>query len=174
MYGFPTRIPPFLVAAALAGGAPGAPALAAAQQPAPANAYRLPSIVMVQPLDGGSVPRDKPIVVFRLTAGEPTDPIDTRSFAVTVDGADRTAAFEVTATEAWGPVAEPDVRPADTGGGATHTIAARICSHRGACAAMTATVGTAASPAVAGGSEPTRTARLLDLLLIAVKKLLGP
>lgn len=174
MHGFPTRIPLLFVAAALAGGAPGTPALAAAQQPAPADAYRVPSIVMVQPLDGGSVPRDKPIVVFRLTAGEPTDPIDTRSFAVTVDGADRTASFEVTATEAWGPVAEPDARPADTGGGATHTIAARICSQRGACAAVTATVETVASPAIAGGSEPTRKARLLDLLLSVVKKLLGP
>jgi hypothetical protein len=174
MYVVATRVPRSILAAALAGCAAGAPALAAAQQPAPASdAYRLPSIVMVQPVDGGSVPRDKPIVVFRLASGEPTDPIDTRSFAVTVDGADRTAAFQVTATEAWGLVAEPDVRPADMGSGATHTIAARICSQRGACAALTATVATVMSPAMSE-ARTTRKARLIDLLLTAMKKLLEP
>jgi hypothetical protein len=175
MYVPAARVPHSILAAALAGCTAGAPALASAQQPAPASdAYRLPSIVMVQPLDGGSVPRDRPIVVFRLAAGEPTDPIDTRTFALSVDGADRTAAFQVTATEAWGPVVEPDTRPADVGGGTTHTIAARICSQRGACTAMTATVGTVVSPAVGTGAPATRKARLIDLLLTAARKLLEP
>jgi hypothetical protein len=163
MYVPAARVPHSILAAALAGCTAGAPALASAQQPAPASdAYRLPSIVMVQPLDGGSVPRDRPIVVFRLAAGEPTDPIDTRTFALSVDGADRTAAFE------------PDTRPADVGGGTTHTIAARICSQRGACTAMTATVGTVVSPAVGTGAPATRKARLIDLLLTAARKLLEP
>jgi hypothetical protein len=41
-------------------------------------AYRAPTIALVQPPAGGSVPQDKPVVVFRFAAGEPDDPIDSR------------------------------------------------------------------------------------------------
>jgi hypothetical protein len=79
----------------------GAPSQGSAQQPvpapapssSPAPAYRPPALALVQPAAGGSVPQDRPVVVFRFAAGEPNDLIDVRSFAVAVDGHDRTQLF---------------------------------------------------------------------------------
>jgi hypothetical protein len=101
-------------------------------------AYRLPALALVQPAAGGNVPSDKPVVVFRFAPGEPNDPIDVRSFAVGVDGHDRTHLFQVNGGEAWGPLAPPDAESALEPG--SHEIAARICSSRGACADVSATV----------------------------------
>src|SRR5688500_18148450 len=98
----------------------GAPSQGSAQQPAPVPtqppgsgapgqamvaAYRLPTIALVQPSGAPTLPSDKPVVVFRFAPGEPNDPIDLASFAVTVDGRDQTRSFQVTASEAWGTLA---------------------------------------------------------------------
>ena len=110
-----------------------------AQQPAPPPApssqepaarYRSPSISLVQPGVGSnaSVPLDRPVVVFRFVQGEPTDPVDARTFAVAVDSQDRTSLFQVTSGEAWGPLAD-HTQPLVLG---PHQVSARICSTRGA------------------------------------------
>src|SRR5690349_18729997 len=58
------------------------PVPASASSPA-LMSYRPPAIALVQPLlppaGTGSVPRDRPAVVFRFAAGEPDDPLDARS-----------------------------------------------------------------------------------------------
>lgn len=157
----------------------------AAQQPAPSPSqptvlppYRAPTIALVQPQNGGAVPQDKPVVVFRFAAGEPADPIDARSFRVAVDGEDRTALFQVSAGEAWGPLAMASAgRPDDAVAAGAHTLAARVCSSRGACASTTATVtalpaAAVATPAPAPSAK--RRARVIDVLLSAVRKLLMP
>lgn len=138
--------------------------------------YRPPALVLVQPPVGGSIPQDRPVVVFRFTPGELADPVDARSFAVVVDGEDRSALFQVSASEAWGRIAPiPDGGHAGIALGA-HQVAARICSVRGACGEIVATVTIVASPAsVAETSEVGRKRSLLELLLEAAKRLLaGP
>lgn len=154
---------------------------ASAQQPAPpppapqappvAGApYRAPMIALVQPANGGTLPQDKPVVVFRFSQGEAADPIDAGSLAVTVDGRDRTSLFRVTAAEAWGPIAD-DAPPLAAG---PHQVTARICSTRGACAAVGATLIAVADP---GGLSPPPQKRrdwLIDLVLQAARKLLAP
>jgi hypothetical protein len=135
-------------------------------------AYRTPVIALVQPTAGAPVPQDKPVVVFRFTAGEMTDPIDARTLAVSVDGQDRTALFQMSATEAWGPLAAAG----ETIALGAHQIVARICSARGACTATTALVtvgqaigagGTAADP------KSTRKKKVVNALLGTVRTLLN-
>ena len=152
-----------------------------AQQPAPpaaegVPAYRAPTIALVQPAPGGTVPNDRPVVVFRFGAGEPADPIDARSFAVAVSDHDRTSFFHVTATEAWGPLAD-DAQPLAPG---PHQVTARICSTRGACGTVTATVIAVSDPAAAASRRDaappatSRRARLVELVLDAARRLLTP
>lgn len=139
--------------------------------------YRAPVLAMVEPANGGAVPADRPVVVFRFAPGEADDPLDLRSFAVSVDGQDRSALFQVTAREAWGPLVS-----AASGSGATHglspglhQVAARVCSSRGACTAMTATI--TAQTQASGDAPDNGTGgrhRLLDLLLSALRKLVIP
>ena len=147
------------------------------QQPPTAVApYRAPTIALVQPPPGGTVPRDKPVVVFRFAHGEPSDPIDATSFRVAVDGTDRSALFQVSATEAWGPlgVARPEAS-ADSLAVGAHQMEARICSSRGTCAITAATVTVMPAPVKPNPASPTdRKARLLDLLLTAAKRLIEP
>jgi hypothetical protein len=147
----------------------------------PVAPYRAPQLALVQPAPGVAVPQDRPVVVFRFSPGEPADPLDLASFAVAVDGVDRTALFQVSASEAWGPLAPPG--PPNIGGeGAAlvapgeHRVSARICSSRGACTTIAAAISV-----VPGHSKPTdqaeqqnRRQRLLDLLLTAARKLLVP
>lgn len=150
---------------------------ASAQPPAAITAYRAPVIALVQPAGGGTVAQDRPAVVFRFLPGEPIDPLDVRSFAVAVDGADRTPLFQVSATEAWGPLAATgaDGERSPLGLGA-HQLSARICSTRGVCASVDATV--TVVPAVggnaAGEATASRKARLLDAVLSVARKLLHP
>lgn len=130
---------------------------------------------MVHPLDGGIVPEDKPIVVLRFAPGEPADAIDTRSLVVTVDGEDRTALFQFTGTEAWGPI----VAPAAKVSRGAREIRARICSARGACASTKATVVIGPSAIAGAGNDvdaggPSRKSQVLDVLITAVKALLKP
>lgn len=161
-----------------------------AQQPAPPQPpapqvvpplapYRPPAIALVQPVDGGTVYQDKPVIVLRFAAGEPVDPIDLDSFAVTVDGIDRSPLFQRAAAEAWGALGP--LSGADSVVPGARRVSARICSVRGACAAVQATVNVlpaplpmtpeAASPARAAAS---RKQRILDAALSAVRRLLVP
>jgi hypothetical protein len=149
-------------------------ALDAQQPPPPVLApYRAPVIALVQPPDGGTVPQDKPVVVFRFAPGEPDDPIDAASFALSVDGENRTSLFQLSAAEAWGPLAAVADRASSLGLGA-HLVEARVCSAKGACAALSASV--ISVPGV-HGDPPTpssRRARLLDVLIRTTRKLLAP
>ena len=95
------------------------------------DAYRAPSIALVQPAAGGAIPQDRPVVLVRFAPGEPGDPIDAASFAITLDGADRTRGFHISAAEAWGSLVPPANEPALQIG--LHSLEARICSVRGAC-----------------------------------------
>jgi hypothetical protein len=159
------------------------PAVTIAQQPPGppvVPTHRLPVIVLAQPPEGATLPQDRPIVMFRFAAGEPNDPIDLASFAVTVDGVDRTSLFQVTAGEAWGPLVSADTVAAAR----LHQLTARICSARGACAFATTAVSvvpSATSQPAAGGaaadsssSASSRRRRVIDVILEALKKLLSP
>lgn len=169
-----------LLAVALGATTPALAAPLGAQQPnlptTTPSEYRAPTIVLAQPggATGHTVPQDRPVVLFRFAAGEPADPVDARSLAVVVDGEDRSALFQVVGTEAWGSLA----RPGETLAAGAHQIAARICSARGACAAVSATVDVVASPAAAPQAVPqpaaSRRGRLIDALLAAARRLLDP
>lgn len=136
--------------------------------------YRLPALALVQPPAGGSVPQDRPTVVFRFAPGEASDPIDSRTFAVTVGGENRSALFQVAATEAWGPLAPAVAGQSPVIALGAHRVAARICSVRGACAAVTAVV-TVVPPIASSEKVATdRKRSLLELLLLAVRKLVAP
>jgi len=142
-------------------------------QPPPIPSYRAPAIALVQPPNGISVPQDKPVLVFRFTAGDPSDPLDVASFRVAVDGLDQTQRFQIAAGEAWGALVSsiPD-EPISTG---SHQVAARICSSRGACGETQATVSVVPplTPTDSTGRQRTsRRERLIDALLSAVKRLL--
>jgi hypothetical protein len=155
-----------------------------AQPPAPSQAlpalasYRAPVIALVQPQDGGTVYQDRPVVVLRFGAGEPTDPLDLGSFAVTVDGVDRTKLFQTSATEAWGPIAQGGAGEAALATG-PHRLNARICSTRGACTVVQATV-YVLPLATTGATSPPPTAtrslrqRILDAALNATRRILIP
>ena len=167
---------PLVLAGALAGVA-AAPlgAQGSSGTPAPPVApYRPPVIALVQPSAGASVPSDKPIVVFRFAPSDSSDPIDARSFAIAIDGEDQKRLFQVTATEAWGPMAPP----APDGSGSTpvgvRRVAARICSIRGACAEVNERVTVVASEAAVTDAPLDRKRSLLDLLLLALRKLIEP
>lgn len=137
--------------------------------------YRPPALALVQPPAGGSVPQDRPIVVFRFAPGESGDPIDARSFSVTVNTENRSALFQVAASEAWGPLAPavPGHAPAIAPG--AHRVAARICSVRGACAEVIAMVTVVASPSsIPEKASVDRKRTLIDLLLLAARKLINP
>lgn len=100
--------------------------------------YRLPSIALVQPQDGGMVYQDHPVIVLRFALGEPSDPIDATSLAVNVDGMDRTKLFQTSGSDAWGPLAPAGV--SDLLAIGAHHVTARICSQRGVCAGMQVTI----------------------------------
>jgi hypothetical protein len=151
------------------------------QQQSALSPYRAPSIALVQPPAGGTVPQDRPVVVFRFVQGEPGDLVDARSFAVSVDGTDRSALFQLAASamggEAWGPlVAAAEISSGNLAPGA-HQVTARICSARGACASANATVTVLPTPAAgvtsAASHPPTgRKQKLLDALIAVGKRLL--
>ena len=153
---------------------------AAAQTPNVPAPYRAPTIAMVQPVNGGTVPRDKPIVVFRFARGEAADPVDVGTFAVTVNGVDRTPLFQVTAEEAWGALTRLMSSDSVIALG-PHSLAARICSVRGACAETASRVVAVDAPTVTAASastpvEPAKStrARVIELVLDAVRKLIVP
>ena len=153
--------------------------------------YRAPLIAMVQPPvatagGSGSVPQDKPVVVFRFAAGEADDPLDVGSFVVAVDGADRTPLFQTTASQAWGPLTDADAIRRGAFAAGPHRVVARICSNRGACALTDAQVMVAPTPGLAQPMADTATTpedkttrtplvrRALGMVLDAARKLLQP
>jgi hypothetical protein len=136
--------------------------------------YRLPAIALVQPLDGGAVYQDRPVIVLRFSAGEPADPIDATSLAVNVDGVDRSKLFQTAGSDAWGPLAPGD-SPLALG---AYRLAVRICTQRGACATTQATV-LAIPNAVATATSAPDTARsihqrILDAALKAARRIIAP
>jgi hypothetical protein len=162
----------------------------AAQQPAPAPpsgqpsqpaavvqlpTYRPPALALVQPAAGGSVPQDRPVIVFRFAPGEPNDPIDASTFAVTVDGKNRSSLFQVSSAEAWGPIAPSHDKSEPAPSAGAHRVTARICSIRGACSETATTVVAVPSSAVAPEARVAdRRRSILDALLTAARKLLEP
>ena len=126
-----------------------------AQTPAPPiAAYRAPTIAVVQPAPSVTIPRDKPVIVLRFAPGGLADPIDARSFTVHVDGVDRSAVFQETTSEAWGPLISPSIgselnpRP--------HQVRSRICSVRGARASTSGTVTVAVDAMAADDKDESR------------------
>ena len=181
----------------------GVPSPGSAQQPVPGpahpptssgsepvlGAYRLPAILLVQPAGAATVQRDRPVIVFRFVPGEPNDPIDLASFAVTVDGRDRTRFFQVTGAEAWGTLAgDASVQGDSSLALGTHQVSARICSARGACGVIVSSLTVVPSqlespsphPAAEGAAADnsnaasSRRRRVVDALLTALRKLLSP
>ena len=138
--------------------------------------YRLPAIALVQPQDEGAVYQDRPVIVLRFAAGEPTDPIDATSLTVNVDGIDRSKLFQASGSDAWGPLAPNAAADPPFPLGA-HRITARICSQRGACTMTQATVFAIANAASATGAPTTARSihqRILDAALNAARKIITP
>lgn len=171
-----------LVVATICGGARVAhgqspPAPQPAQSAPAIAAFRAPVLALVQPLDGGMVHQDRPVVVFRFAPGEASDPIDLGSFVVSVDGIDRSTLFQRASGEAWGPLAP--IVGADSLVPGAHRLSARICSARGACSAVQATVNVLpplipADPVAPASAGRSRKQRLLDAALSAARRLLVP
>jgi hypothetical protein len=151
--------------------------------------YRPPSIALVQPSAASTVPSDRPVVVFRFAPGEPNDPLDLASFAVTVDGRDRTRSFQVTGAEAWGSLSGDATVGSDSVLAlGIHQVSARICSARGACGVLVTSLTVVPSEVVSQTSNPaaegvaadssssvsSRRRRVIDVLLAALRKLLSP
>lgn len=134
--------------------------------------YHAPRIALVQPAEGGVLPQDRPVLVIRFAAGEAGDPVDARSFAVSVDSKDQTSLFQVSATEEWGPIASS---PSELSLG-SHEIAARICSARGACSITLATVTVSRSMVAAAQTSSAKSIskrkRVMDALLGALRTLI--
>jgi hypothetical protein len=154
----------------------GAATSAEAQSPSPVDsalpAYRPPLIVIAQP-DNVAVPQDKPVIVIRFGAGEPDDPIDAHSFAVSVDGIDVTTLFQLSGGEAWGPLAAGPGELAVN----NHEVVTRICSVRGTCSTSRKVIAVE-KPSVAVAPPPplqsaSRKKRVIDALLGALRSLLG-
>jgi hypothetical protein len=110
--------------------------------------------------------------MFRFAPGDSTDPIEVRSFTITIDGKDRTALFQLARDEVWGPLVPAEDTPSLAPG--AHVFSARICSIRGACGQVSGSVLVAAAPALQGKASVDRKRTFIDLLLGAAKKLLSP
>ena len=114
-----------------------------------ARSYRPPVIALAHPAPGGYIRSARPIIVLRFVPGEPSDPVDVTTLRIVIDGEDRTGRFDVTASEAWGPVARD--HGGDYGGDQgephavsreprVHRVTARVCSSRGVCGSTSAMV----------------------------------
>lgn len=143
-------------------------------QPAALPTYHAPTIIVAAPIDGTPLPEDKPVAVLRFMSVEPTDPIDALSFSVAVDGKDKTALFQASQGEAWGPLAAPN----EVLAAGQHELAARICTSHGECGTAKATVTVVASAsglqlttAKAAEAKQKKT-RILDAVLQAARILI--
>lgn len=139
-------------------------------QQAMSAAYNPPRLVLAYPAAGVTVPSNNATVVFRYALGDPSDPLDLRSFAVVVDGADRTPHFRVTADAAWGAISDQG-----KAGIRGHEVQARICSVRGVCSEVTAIVTVVGAISTSDDvAKRERRRKLIDVLLEAARKLLRP
>jgi hypothetical protein len=138
-------------------------------QEAVSATYAPPRLVLAYPAPGVTVPADHATVVFQYASID-ADPLDLRSFRVTVDGIDRTSHFRVTASAAWGTIAGGDAT-----GMRAHHVRARICSIRGICANTDAIVTVAGSPVPAKPSQSMeRRGKIIDVVLEMARRLLKP
>ena len=129
-----------------------------------------PQLTLAHPAPGASVPSDNAAIVLRYAAGEASDPLDLRSFAVWVDGVDRTLHFRVTAEAAWGPIVGAGGR-----GVRAHDVRARVCSVRGVCAELTAIVNVMAALSTNDHAvDKARRGKFIDIVLEATRRLLKP
>lgn len=159
------------------------PLSAKAQAPSlpgvPTSSSRAPVITLAQPAEGVAIPQDRPALAFRFAAADASDPLDLGSLRIVVDGRDATTCFQVTPNEAWGKLDPPPSSRASLVGVGLHAVSARICSLRGACGAVTASV--AVSP-VAPPPENTPNAAkppggpqgLIGALIKVARKIIGP
>lgn len=157
------------------------PPAARAQQTMPpataaSNSYRPPSIVLAQPLDGGTMPQDVPVLACRFSAADASDPLDLGSLRVALDGRDITPLFRTTPNESFASlVAGTAAAPGVVAG--PHTVSGRICSLRGACATVTATVhvvGIVPPEPPATAKTPAGPNGLIGVLVKLTRKVIGP
>ena len=142
---------------------------AAQSAPGAVPAYRAPTIALVQPVGTATVPQDMPVVVFRYVQGEPDDAIDQRSLRVVVDGEDRTSLFQMQDGKIWGPLTA--TVPLAMG---AHTVTARLCSIRGACATAAATLTVAPPDGIPVTKAASQRDNVLGALLTVLRELLNP
>lgn len=130
-----------------------------------------PTLILSYPTPGVSVPGDNATVVFRYATDDAGDPLDLRSFRITVDGVDRTSHFRVTADAAWGSIAQ-----GVEAGLRAHDVRARVCTIRGVCAELSAvvTVLTASREAKSEGARRARWGRVVDVTLEMLRRLMRP
>jgi hypothetical protein len=107
---------------------------------------RPPVITLAQPGEGVAIPQDRPALVFRFAATDASDPLDLGSLRIVVDGRDATTRFQVTPNEAWGKLDPPPASGVPMVAVGLHAVSARICSLRGACGAVAASVSVSAVP----------------------------
>jgi hypothetical protein len=130
--------------------------------------HRAPTIALVQPVAGSVITSDRVVLLFHVSPGEPDDPVDLASLLVRVNGEDRTGAFQVALVEsgheAWGNLSADDARRPRAG---TIEVMASICSGRGVCAVVRASIEVEEPPrAEPEGARPTSKGRLVLLLLV--------
>ena len=168
------------------------------QPPALAPGYRPPTIALIVPADGATIPADKPVIVLRFAAGDPADAIDPASLRMAVDGEDRTALLQLGDGEAWGPlmpdsvhsrtqdaISAPAHAPVIAPG--VHLVHARVCSKRGVCGMLDAPVTVVPVESVlhsdTGATADSTSERqstysllrwLLDLAIAIARRLLRP
>ena len=141
-------------------------------QASPPPGYRAPTLIVAAPADGAPLPEDKPVAVLRFMSAEASDPIDALSFSVAVDGKDKTALFQATSGEAWGPLAGADESIAP----GQHDLAARVCTAHGACTTVKAAVMVVAEASglpVAGAKAEAKQkkSRFFDAVVQAIRVL---
>ena len=146
---------------------------------APIVSSRLPFIALAQPPDGVAIPQDRPALVFRFGAADASDPLDLGSLRIVIDGRDVTARFQVIPNEAWGkidPLAASGTPMAVAG---LHAVSARICTLRGLCGAVAASINVSAvAPDVqVAPNAPTTSSGpqgLIGALVKVARKIIGP
>jgi hypothetical protein len=160
-------------------------ASAFAQQPTTPN--QAPSIKLIVPAEGAAIPADKPVVLFRFAAGDSSDAIDPASFRLAVDGLDRTNLLQLGNGEAWGPLVPDSFASSPPIAPGVHLVHARVCSVRGVCGLLDASVtvipaepiaqsgaAAAADSSAEHGTPISLIRMLLELVLALARKLIGP
>jgi hypothetical protein len=148
---------------------------------------RAPIISLVEPVNGGFVPQDRPIVVLHFASGDSADAVDARSFVLTLDGADQTALFRSTRQMAVGlfsPAGSTDSPMLALG---DHRLRAHVCSIKGICSEIDTAftivradsiapspLSAAADSSAEGTSSVSLIRMLLQLVLALARKLIGP